>query len=216
MMCSRPSRYPRGFAARRPLNRDVRHCNIRCYVGEPSRVGGIPHRCKQGRGHVCPRHPPCPPTVAHVRSPRVACCTRACDHVPGGRSAWPRRPLGHPSPRPAGGAQTRAPLWPCTAGMIADTLWRCQRSVDPLERAGTAQSRAAGRMPSAGRASAGADDAPRRGRDPPTTPRGDAAVARTARRPPNRRTEPIPTGGRHPWAYPTGIRHQGRGSTFWR
>jgi hypothetical protein len=49
MMFSRPYRYPRGFAARRPLNRDVRRCNTRCYVGEPSRVGGIPHRCKQGR-----------------------------------------------------------------------------------------------------------------------------------------------------------------------
>jgi hypothetical protein len=52
MMFSRPYRYPRGFATRRPLNRDVRRCNTRCYVGEPSRVGGIPHQCKGSRDSV--------------------------------------------------------------------------------------------------------------------------------------------------------------------
>jgi hypothetical protein len=66
MMFSRPYRYPRGFAARRPLNHDVRHCNTRCYVGEPSRVGGIPHRCKYGRGHACTT----PPQSDGARRPR--------------------------------------------------------------------------------------------------------------------------------------------------
>jgi hypothetical protein len=38
---------------RPPLNASARRCNTRCHVGEPSRVGGIPHQRKEGHGHVC-------------------------------------------------------------------------------------------------------------------------------------------------------------------
>jgi hypothetical protein len=38
--------------------RSVRRCAIHgvTALGEPSRVGGIPHRCKGGLGHVCAAH----------------------------------------------------------------------------------------------------------------------------------------------------------------